>query len=147
MSRSATLESASSAIFRDTFQPRSSPVAPAAAENVLEEGIGHFHGHERTLQASRETRRAGGGRRLRECLGVGLGGFFRLACAWLLPKLPSHARSGQLRARAGGTWQTLRAKHGGGGGPRLREGLGAGPGRARHTESSKIPTPLSPEPL
>ncbi len=124
-------------------------MAPAAAENVLEEGNGHFHGHERTWQASRETRGAGG-RRLREGLGVGLVRVLqagvRLA-RQLLPQLSSHARSAQLRARAGSTWQTLWAKHGGGGGPRLREGLGAGPGRARHTVSSKIPNPLSPEPL
>ena len=36
MPRSATLESANSARFGATFQPRSSSVAPAAAENVLE---------------------------------------------------------------------------------------------------------------
>ena len=37
------------------------------------------------------------------------------------------------RACAGGTWQRCRAKGGGGGAPRLREGLGAGLRHAIHT--------------
>ena len=51
---SATLEKASSAIFWATFQPYSTSVAPAAAENVLEKGIStatSTHAHTRGVRA------------------------------------------------------------------------------------------------
>jgi hypothetical protein len=92
---------------------------------------------------------AGGGRRLREGLGVGLGRVRQaLVHAWLHPQLPSRAGSAQARACAGGTWQRCQAKRGGGGGPRLREGLVAGLGNFSITNmfpsSRSAPRPAPP---
>jgi hypothetical protein len=53
-----------------------------------------FHGHERTWQGCRATRGAGGGRRLREGLRVGLRQVRQaLVPAWLHPQLAVHAHS------------------------------------------------------